>query len=285
MSKINFLILIFFVFLNTSCSNKTSDKTIIYEKNLDDQILEVYNIAFDALKNGDVLYAAKKFNEVETLYPQSKWAPKSSLMAAYSYYTQDYYGDAILELKRFLRVYPLSNDIVYARYLLALCYFEQIVDEKKDLQSITKAKENFNILLDDYPNSDYAIDAEFKLGLIDDILAAKEMYIGRYYLEREKWIASINRFKTVIDLYQNTIYAPEALHRLVEIYYLIGLEEESKKYASLLGYNYQSSEWYEKSYKIFNNDYDLMNRQKKEESKEKKKNILKRFFSIFNLNE
>ena len=169
-------------------------------------------------------------------------------MAAYSYYIQDYYGDAIAELERFIKVYPKNKNLDYAYYLLAICYYEQIVDEKKDLQSIINAKKTFEILIKNYPNTDYALDAEFKLDLIDDILASKEMYIGRYYFDKKKWIPAINRFRTVVDEYDTTIYTEEALHRLVEIYYIIGLKDEAKKYAKLLGYNYQSSKWYEKSY-------------------------------------
>ena len=282
MIKIKIIFVILLILLFTSCSSKVVKKTVIKEKSLDDQVMEVYNEAMDALKSGDVLFAAKKFNEVETLYPQSQWAPKSSLLAAYSYYTQDYYGDAIIELKRFIKIFPNHKDLNYAYYLLAICYYEQIVDEKKDLQSIIRAKETFKILQNRYPNTDYALDAEFKLSLIDDILSSKEMYIGRYYLERKKWIAAINRFKTVIDFYDQTIYAPEALHRLVEVYYILGLENESKKYAALLGYNYQSSLWYKNSYRIFNNNYEDLNNQRLKESIKKKENIIKKFISIFN---
>ena len=174
-----------------------------------------------SLKSGDVLYAAKKFNEAEILFPQSEWAPKSALMAAYSYYTQDYYGDAIAELKRFLRVYPLNKNLDYVHYLLGVSYYEQIVDEKKDLQSIINAKKYFEIVIKNYPNTNYALDAEYKIELVKDTLAAKEMYIGRYYFDKKKWIPAINRFKTVINDYDTTLYAEEALHRLVEIHYLL----------------------------------------------------------------
>jgi outer membrane protein assembly factor BamD len=233
-----------------------------------------------ALDRNDVLYAAKKFNEAEILFPQSTWAPKSALMAAYSYYKQDYYGDAIAELERFLRIYPNHKNISYAYYLLGISHYEQIVDEKKDLQSINNAKKTFEILINKYPNTEYSIDAEFKLDLINDILASKEMYIGRYYLDRKKWVAAINRFRSVVDNYDQTIYTQEALHRLVEIHYMIGLEEEGKKYANLLGYNYQSSKWYEKSYSIFNEMYE---KNKKENLKQNKKNnsIIKKFKSLF----
>ena len=185
MFKFKILVFLVISILFSSCSKDVSKKSIIKEKSLESQVKEAYNEGMDALEGGDVLYAAKKFNEAEILFPQANSAPQSALMAAYSYYTQDYYGDAIAELQRFLEVYPSHKDLAYVYYILAICYYEQIVDEKKDLQSIVKAKENFNIILKNYPNTEYAIDAEFKLDLIDDILAAKEMYLGRYYYNKK----------------------------------------------------------------------------------------------------
>ena len=236
----------------------------------------------NSLKQGDVLFAAKKFNEAENLFPQSQWAPKSSLMAAYSYYSQDYYEDAILELQRFLKVYPFHKNLDYAYYLMGLCFYEQIIDEKKDLQTIIQAKEYFLVIINDYPNTEYALDAEFKIDLINDTLASKEMYIGRYYFDKKKWIPAINRFRTVIDEYDTTIYTEEALHRLVEVYYLLGLKNEAKKYASLLGYNYQSSQWYEKSYAFFDKMYEKNKKKKIKKDKKKNNSILKKFKSLFN---
>ena len=244
----NFLYIIAIIFLSISCSKKEIKTSVITEKSLNLQVLEAYEDGKKSLEAGDVLYAAKKFNEAEILYPQSIWAPRSSLMAAYSYYIQDYYGDAIAELIRFQRVYPQSKHLDYANYLLAICYYEQIVDEKKDLQSIINAKEKFELVMREFPNTEYAIDSKFKIDLINNILASKEMYIGRYYLEKKKWIPAINRFRTVVDDYETTVYIEEALYRLVEVHYILGLESEAKKYAKLLGYNYKSSIWYEKSY-------------------------------------
>ena len=235
-----FLLIILFVTL-VSCAKKEEFKeTAIKEKSLDLQVLEAYQEGMKNLESGDVLYAAKKFNEAEILFPQSEWAPKSALMAAYSYYIQDYYGDTIAELERFLRVYPLNKNLDYVYYLLGVSYYEQIVDEKKDLQSIVKAKKYFEIVIQNYPNTNYSLDAEYKIELVNDTLAAKEMYIGRYYFDKKKWIPAINRFRTIIDDYETTMYAEEALHRLVEVHYLLGLKDEAKKYANLLGYNYQS---------------------------------------------
>ena len=277
--KIKKLISLLFIFLLClSCTKKNLNKSVIKEKSLDLQVMEAYNEGKKSLEQGDVLFAAKKFNEAEILFPQSDWAPRSALMAAYSYYIQDYYGDAIAELQRFKKIYPKHENIDYAYYLLAICYYEQIVDEKKDLESINKAKENFNFILLNYPNTDYSYDAEFKIDYINDMLASKEMYIGRYYFNKKKWIAAINRFRTVVDDYDTTIYVEEALHRLVEVHYIIGLTDEAEKYAKLLGYNYKSSEWYEKSYSVFNKIYEK-NKIKKEK---KKKSFVNKVKSLFN---
>ena len=274
----NYFYFFLIVLLCFSCSKKDIEKSTIQEVNLEAQMIEAYKEGLKELEAGDVIYAAKKFNEAEILFPHSEYAPKSALMAAYSYYTQNYYGDAMAELIRFIRVYPNHKDVVYAEYLLGLCYYEQIVDEKKDLQSILNAKKTFNSLISKYPDSEFATDAMFKINLIDEILAAKEMYIARYYVDRKKWISAINRFRVVVDDYDTTIYAEEAIHRLVEIYYIIGIESEAKKYANLLGYNYQSSEWYEKSFIIFNKKYkkNIIKDIKKENN-----SILEKFKSLF----
>ena len=264
------------ILLCLSCSKKEIEKSKINEVNLESQMIEAYEEGLKELKAGDVIYAAKKFNEAEILFPQSEYAPKSALMAAYSYYSQNYYGDAIAELIRFLRVYPNHKDIVYAEYLLGLCYYEQIVDEKKDLQSIVNAKKTFRNLISKYPESEFSIDAEFKIDLINEVLAGKEMFIGRYYFDKKKWIPAINRFRIVVDNYETTIYVEEAIHRLVEIYYILGIETEAKKYANLLGYNYQSSQWYEKSFIVFNKNYKIKNIKKEDNP------ILEKFKSLFN---
>ena len=274
------LFLFFFFIILVSCSKDKIQPSVIKEKSLELQVLEAYNLGKDALEGGDVLYAAKKFNEAETLFPQSEYAPKSALMAAYSYYVQDYYQDSIAELKRFLRVYPSHKNISYVHYLIGICYFEQIVDEKKDLQSIQSAKTNFEFLVKEYPNTEYALDAEFKLSLIDDILASKEMYIGRYYFDRKKWIPAINRFREIIDNYDTTIYAEEALHRLVEVHYTIGLIDEAEKYAQLLGYNYLSSKWYENSYSLFDKTYKKRKKERFNTYKKKSGGLIKKFKTL-----
>jgi len=278
--RLKFFIFFIFIFLLSSCSKEVTKENLIKEKSLELQVIEAYQEGIEALEGGDVLFAAQKFNEAEILFPQGEWAPKSALMAAYSYYTQDYYGDAIAELERFIKIYPLHKNLQYAYYLLAICYYEQIVDEKKDLQSIVNAKKNFQIILDKYPNTEYAIDADFKLDLINDILAAKEMYIGLYYFEKKKWIPAINRFREITDNYDTTIYAEEALHRLVEVHYTLGLVDEAEKYAQLLGYNYQSSKWYENSYSLFNKNYKKRKRERLKTYKKKNSGILKKFKSL-----
>ena len=278
-----FIFLFALIFLITACSKKIENESLIKEKSLELQVLEAYQEGKESLEKGDVLFAAKKFNEAEILFPQSIWAPKSALMAAYSYYIQDYYGDATAELERFIRVYPNHQNLDYAYYLLAISYYEQIVDEKKDLQSIINAKKTFTIVIDKFPNTEYALDAEFKIDLINDILAAKEMYVGRYYVDKKKWIPAINRFREVVDKYETTIYVEEALYRLVEVHYLLGLKNEAEKYAKLLGYNYQSSTWYEKSYAIFNKNY--KNKKLMNIKKNKKSKIISKVKSLFDSDE
>ena len=281
MKIFKFFSLFIIIIVLISCSKEPIKKSVINEKGLNEQVLEAYEEGLNSLKEGDVVYAAKKFNEAEILFPQSEWAPKSALMAAYSYYTQDYYDDAIAELERFITVYPLYKNLDYAYYLLGVSYYEQIIDEKKDLEAILDAKKTFKFLIKNYPNTEYALDAEFKIDLINDTLASKEMYIGRYYFNKKKWIPAINRFRTVIDEYETTIYTQEALHRLVEVYYTIGLVDEAEKYAKLLGYNYQSSKWYEKSYSVFNKMYEKNKKNRIKKDKKKNNSILKKFKSLF----
>tara|TARA_B100000900_G_scaffold408542_1_gene422955 strand:+ start:1081 stop:1920 length:840 start_codon:yes stop_codon:yes gene_type:complete len=278
MKKFNFFCLFVLIIISSSCAKEEVQKSVIIEKSLELQVLEAYEEGKKSLEDGDVLYAAKKFNQAETLFPQSEWAPKSSLMASYAYYVQDYYSDSIAELERFIKIYPQNKNLDYAYYLLAICYYEQIVDETKDLQSIIEAQKYFKLVINNYPNTEYALDADFKLDLINDILAAKEMYVGRYYLDKKKWVSAINRFRNVVDSYETTTFTQEALHRLVEVHYILGLVDEAEKYAKLLGYNYQSSQWYENSYAVFNKNY-----KKTKLNKDKKKNrkILKKFRSLF----
>ena len=263
-----FILLLFFTF---SCSgkNKQEDLSIIKESSQDLQMIDAYKEGLDALDIGDGLGAAKKFNEAEMLFPQSIWASRAALMSAYSYYSQMYYDDAIYEIEIFLKKYKDNEREDYAYYLLALSHYEKISDEKRDLGPIIEAKKNFEIIIDKFPNTDFAIDSNYKLELINEILASKEMFIANHYLKKEKWIPAINRFKFVVDNYDRSIYVEEALHRLVELHYKIGLVEESKKYGAILGYNYQSSEWYEETYKVFNKNY-----KKRSIKKRKRKSLI-----------
>jgi len=273
-------ILIISIVLIGACKKNDQKISIIEEKDLDHQMIDAYNEGLNLLDNKYPLQAAKKFNEAELLYPQSLWAPRSSLMSAYSYYYGSYYIDAIEELNRFIEIYPDHKRIVYAYYLLGMCYYEQITDEKKDLGSIIDAQQNFKYVLENYPDSDFALDSQFKLELIQEILASKEMYLARYYIEKEKWIPAINRYKNVLNKFETTIYVEEAIHRLVEIHYKIGLIDESKKYAALLGYNYQSSEWYRESYKVFNKDYEKIIKKRKKQKKKNKVSTLEKIKSL-----
>ena len=243
-------------------------------------MIKTYNQGLEALRLGDASYAAKKFNEVEILFPQSEWAPRASLMSAYSYWSQQYFSDSIEELERFIKLYSSNQNIDYAYYLLAMNYYDSIVDEKKDLLYFLKAKKYFEIIIEQYPNTDYALDAKYKIELIFDFLAAKELYIARHYIKKEKWIAAINRLKKIVNDYETTIYIEEALHRLVEVHYIIGFESEAKKYANTLGYNYESSDWYKNTYRVFNKNYrDSIKELKKD--KRKKTGIIKRVKGLF----
>ena len=260
-----------------SCSKKDKIESTLEEGTIEEQMILAYNEGLEFLEKGDALYASKKFNEAEILFPQSIWAPKSSIMSAYSLYYYNYYGDAIFQLERHLKNYPNDKNLAYVHYLIAICYFEKLSDEKKDLEPLIQTQKKFEYIINNYPNTDFAIDSKYKLDLILDMLAAKEMYIGRHYMETEKWIGAINRFKNVINNYDDTVYVEEALHRLVEIYYKIGLIDEAKKVAYVLGYNYESGKWYENSYRVFNKSY------KKVEIDNKKKDFLliKKFKSLF----
>ena len=278
MSFFNKIILFFIIILLYSCSGNKKKEDLILEKDLDSQMIEAYKEGRQALDKGDALFAVKKFNEAEILFPQSIWAPRSALMAAYSFYAWAYYGDAISEAERYLKRYPKDKNLAYAHYIIGLSYYENIQDEKRNLKPLIEAKKKFNFILLNYPNTDFALDAKYKLDLIEDILASKEIYIGKYYLKKNKWIPAIKRFKTVVHEYSSTVYVEEALHRLVEIHYKLGLEVEAKKYASVLGYNYQSGQWYKESYKILNKNYEIKNEKK---GKDKKKSIFKKFMSIF----
>jgi len=262
-----------------SCSAKKDEKSLIKEINQEQELITVYKEALENLEKNDTFFAANKFLEAELLFPQSDWAPRAALMAAYSFYLQDYYSKSIYHLERFIDTYPKNKNLDYAYYLLAMCYYENIEDEKRDLGPLIKSKDLFKLVIDRFPESNFAIDAKYKINFINDILASKEIYIGRHYIKKEKWIAALNRFKNIIENYEDTIYVEEAIHRIVEIYYKLGLENEAKKYASILGYNYRSGSWYKETYTLFNQDYKV--KDKKISKNDEKKGIINKFKKLF----
>tara|TARA_B100000989_G_scaffold80235_1_gene57182 strand:- start:48 stop:881 length:834 start_codon:yes stop_codon:yes gene_type:complete len=277
MYKFKIVLIIFSLIFFYSCSKETEKIKLIKETDQKIEMISAYEKGVELFEVGDYFAAGKKFLEAEILFPQSEWASKSVLMASYSYYMQSYYSLAIESIKRYFKTYPNDKNKAYAHYLLAIIYYETIEGEKKDLAPLLLSKKEFNFVIKNFPNTDYAYDAKFKIDLINDILAAKEIYIGRHYIKKKKWIPALNRFKNVLKEYETTIHVEEAIHRLVEIYYKLGMEEESLKYASLLGYNYNSGEWYKETYKIFNRKYEIS----VPENKKEKSKILARIKSLF----
>ena len=252
-----FLLIFFLIFFIAACSKKNE---VNYEiKNKDDPYV-LYEEAYKAFEEGDFFYAEKKFSEAELNFETVEYAAKAAIMASFSYYGINFYPEAIENLERYLKKYPADKHVIYAHYLSAIIYYEQISDEKKDLKPLLDAKEKINFFIKKYPDTDYAIDLRFKLDLIQNQLAAKELYIAKYYISTQKWIPAINRLKVIAKDYQKTVFIEEALHRLVEIHYHLGLEQEAKEYAKILGYNYNSSEWFKKSYKVLNKDYKIISK-------------------------
>ena len=279
--KIFFQILLISLTIFLASCGKEKKVSVINENDINLQMISLYEEGYEELLNGDILYAANKFNEAESIFPQSEWAPMASLMAAYAYYSEDYYFEAIDQIEDYMKKYPNHINKDYAHFILAMCYYENIVDEKRDLEPLLQSKKEFELIIVKYPNTDFALDAKFKLELIEDRIAGKEMFIARHYLKRKKWIPAINRFKSILKSYETSVYVEEALYRLVEINYRLGLLDESKKYANLLGYNYGSSEWYKASYKIFNEDYIYDDKKAKKLKQKDKKKILSKFKAKF----
>ena len=273
--KFIFFILIIFII---SCGGPKIDEQAINPANSDKEAIKIYQEALDDMYKGNFFYASKKFSEAESMLPEIDWASKSALMSSYCLYNINFYDEAILNLERFIRIYPASQYVSYAHYLIAISYYEQILDEDKDIQPLLISKKKIEDYLKKFPNTDYAIDLKFKLDLVINQLAAKELLIARYYIKNEKWIPAINRLKIIVKTYDKTIFVEEALHRLVEINYKIGLNEEAKAAAVLLGYNYNSSEWYEKSYQILNKDYKPIKIDKKKDGGLVKRTIKKILF-------
>jgi len=237
------LVLTLCVFAAAACS---SDK----EEYVERPVAELYNQAMDALEARQYVSAAKLFDEVERQHPYSNWATKAQLMAAYAHYQNTNYDDALVALDRFIQLHPSNRDTPYAYYLKGLCYYEQISDVKRDQKMTQQALKEFEELIARFPDSSYARDAKIKLDLTYDHLAGQMMQIGRYYQDQGDYLAAINRFQMVIDKYQKTTHAPEALHRLTECYLALGLTEDARRTASVLGYNFPGSEWYIDSYEL-----------------------------------
>jgi len=260
-----------------SCSKKDE---IIYEPQKKISPYKLYEEAMGAFNKNDFLFASKKFNEAELNFGNIENAAKSAIMSAYSLYSINFYDEALNSLDNYLKIYPADKNVIYAHYLIAVIYFEQLSDEKKDINPLLQAQEKINFFLKKYSNTDYAIDLKFKKDLIENQLAAKEMYIAKYYISVKKWIPAINRLKIIVQKYDKTIFIEEALHRLVEVHYFLGLEKEAKKYATILGYNYNSSEWFKQSYKILNKEYKIVNKSELNNKKKNDKSFIKKIIKM-----
>jgi len=247
-------LLIIIVFTLLSCSK---NKKVLYEPTSKVDPYTIYNEAMESFNKNDFYFANKKFTQAELNFKNVNSAAKAAIMSSFCLYSINFYDEAVENLNRFLKLYPADKNVIYAHYLLAVIYFEQISDEKKDLKPLLNANEKIDFFIKNYPETDYSLDLKFKKDLIQNQLAAKEAYIARYYISVQKWVPAINRLKLILEKYDETVFVEEALFRLVEIHYYLGLDDEAKSYAKILGYNYNSSEWFAKSYKILNKDYNL----------------------------
>ena len=268
-----FLIILLLTISLISCSKKNE---VEYEPSLKIDPYNVYKEGIEAFEEGNYFYAEKKFSEAELNFEIVEFAAKAAIMASYALYGINFYTEALTNLERFIKKYPADKNILYAHYLIAIIYYEQIKDEKKDLLPLIKADEKINTFLKEFPESDYAFDLRFKKDLIQNQLAAKELFIAKYYISTQKWVAAINRLKVIVNKYDKTVFIEEALHRLVEVNYYLGLDQEAKKYANILGYNYNSGQWFERSYKILNKDYKIVNKIDSKNDKSLLKKILKK---------
>ena len=265
-----FKLLIFFALLQ-SCSPKTD---VIYQPNNKIDPYSSYKEGLEAFEQNNFFFANKKFSEAEINFKVPRLAAKSAIMASYSLYGINFYNQAEENLNRYLTTYPGDTNVMYAHYLLAIISFEQISDERHDLKPLLDAEKKIDLFLKKYPNSEYAMDLSFKKDLVNNQFAAKELYVAKYYISVQKWIPAINRLKIIVKNYDKTVFIEEALHRLVEIHFHLGLKEEAKKYATILGYNYNSSKWFEKSYKILNKNYEGISKIKPKKEKSLYKKVL-----------
>ena len=254
-----FFLIIVFIFLFQSCSKK--DK-IDYEPSEKINAYSLYQEGLEAFEDGDYFYANKKFSEAELNFETIEFAAKSAIMSSYALYGINFYTESLENLERFLKKYPADSNVIYAHYLISIIYYEQISDEKKDLQPLLNANKKIDFFLNKYPDTDYALDLKFKKDLIQNQLAAKELYVAKFYISTQKWVPAINRLNIIVKDYDKTVFIEEALHRLVEIHHYLGLEEEAKKYAKILGYNYNSGDWFKQTYKVLNKDYKIIKKEK-----------------------
>ena len=264
------ILIIIFLILTFACSKKEEPISTPGEKS---KSFEIYDEAVSAMAKNDFFYASKKFSEAELILPEIRWSAKAALLSGYCFYVINFYEEAVTNLENYIKQYPADKNIAYAHYLIAVSLYEQILDEKKDISPLINSKKKIKYFIENFPDTEYSLDLKFKMDLINNQLAAKELYLAKYYIKTEKWIPAINRLKVIVKNYDETIFIEESLHRLVEIYYKIGLEGEAKLTASLLGYNYNSSEWYEQSYQIINKNYKL----KKIQKNEKDNSLIKKF--------
>ena len=255
--------LVLIIFLTVSCSKKEPELNIPVDQ---EESFKIYKEAVSKMNRGDFFFAAKKFSEAESILPTIEFAAKASLMSSYCLYIINLYPEAQANLEIYIKKYPTNKNIAYAHYLIAITLYEQILDEKKDINPLIKSKEKIIFFLKNFSDTEYALDLRFKLDLINNQLAAKEMYVAKYYIATQKWIPAINRLKTIVKDFSSTVFIEEALHRLVEVYYKMGLIEEANAAAAILGYNYNSSEWYAQSYKVLNKSYKISKKSKKKKN-------------------
>ena len=274
--RIRLIFYIIFALFLLSCSK---DKDI-YTPTVKLDPYKIYKEGLDSFNKNQFFFASKKFSEAEINFISPSAAAKSAIMNSFSLYAINFYDEAEESLNRYLKVYPADKYKIYAHYLLAIISYEQIGEEKHDLKPLLDAKKKIDYFLAEYPNSEYAIDLNLKKDLVTNQFAARELYIAKYYIKVQKWVPAINRLKIIITDYGRTVFIEEALHRLVEIHYHLGLEDEANSFAAILGYNYNSSEWFKQSYKILNKNYNF----KKQEKSQKDKTLFKKIIDKIKIN-
>ena len=274
--RIRLIFYIIFALFLLSCSK---DKDI-YTPTVKLDPYKIYKEGLDSFNENQFFFASKKFSEAEINFISPSAAAKSAIMNSFSLYAINFYDEAEESLNRYLKVYPADKYKIYAHYLLAIISYEQIGEEKHDLKPLLDAKKKIDFFLVEYPNSEYAIDLNLKKDLVTNQFAARELYIAKYYIKVQKWVPAINRLKIIVKDYGRTVFIEEALHRLVEIHYHLGLEDEANSFAAILGYNYNSSEWFKQSYKILNKNYNF----KKQDKSQKDKTLFKKIIDKIKIN-